>query len=163
VRVACRIRWHPVSPLEIGYVRSFCQSDERPIASDTLLLNADTDPGLVAHVLKDSSVSIEVFTAAAGAVYRGNVRPDYPKLIDGVRRILGDEDFTQTRLQLARRKFDIHTDFQLANALGRFIPNARKSPRLPDCESLRHESLPATTEEFVQRDVDHTEASRPPQ
>lgn len=56
--------------------------------------HADTDPGLIAHVLKDSSVSIEVFTAAAGAVYRGIVRPDYPKLIDRVRRILGEEDFS---------------------------------------------------------------------
>jgi transcriptional regulator with XRE-family HTH domain len=54
----------------------------------------DTDSGLVAYVLKDTSVTIEVFTAAAGAVYRGNVRPDYPKLIDRVRRILGEEDFS---------------------------------------------------------------------
>ena len=56
--------------------------------------HADTDSGLAAYVLKDTSVSIEVFTAAAGAVYRGNTRPDYPKLIDRVRRILGEEDFS---------------------------------------------------------------------
>ncbi|MGD1210107.1 MAG: helix-turn-helix transcriptional regulator [Candidatus Acidiferrales bacterium] len=56
--------------------------------------HADTDPGLAAYVLKDTSVSIEVFTAAAGAVYRGNIRPDYPKLIHRVRRILGEEDFS---------------------------------------------------------------------
>jgi transcriptional regulator with XRE-family HTH domain len=51
----------------------------------------DTDAGLVAYVLQNPAVSIEVFSAAAGAVYRGNVRPDYPTLIDRVRRILGEE------------------------------------------------------------------------
>jgi len=53
--------------------------------------HTDTDAGLVAYVLQDPTVSIEVFSAAAGAVYRGNVRPDYPTLIDRVRRILGEE------------------------------------------------------------------------
>ena len=56
--------------------------------------HADIDPAFVFYVLKDTSVTIEVFTAAAGAVYRGNVRPDYPKLIDRVRRILSEEDFS---------------------------------------------------------------------
>jgi transcriptional regulator with XRE-family HTH domain len=50
-----------------------------------------TDAGLVAYVLQDPTVSIEVFTAAAGVVYRGKVRPEYPQLIDRVRRILGEE------------------------------------------------------------------------
>jgi transcriptional regulator with XRE-family HTH domain len=53
--------------------------------------HTDTDAGLVAYVLGEPTVSMEVFSAAAGAVYRGSVRPDYPKLIDRVRRILGDE------------------------------------------------------------------------
>jgi hypothetical protein len=53
--------------------------------------HTNTDAGLVAYVLQDPTVSIEVFGAAAGAVYRGNVRPDYPTLIDRVRRILGEE------------------------------------------------------------------------
>ena len=56
--------------------------------------HADTDAGLAAAVLKDPTVSIEVFTAAAGAVYRGNVRPDYPTLIDRVRRILREEEIS---------------------------------------------------------------------
>jgi HTH-type transcriptional regulator, competence development regulator len=59
----------------------------RYIASHT-----ETDSGLVAHVLVDPSVSIEVFTAAAGAVYRGAARPDYAKLVERVRRILSEED-----------------------------------------------------------------------
>lgn len=53
--------------------------------------HTDTDAGLVAHVLQDPTVSIEIFSAAAGTVYRGNVRSDYPTLIDRVRRILGEE------------------------------------------------------------------------
>jgi HTH-type transcriptional regulator, competence development regulator len=53
--------------------------------------HTDTDAGLAAHVLQDPRVSIEVFTAAAGVVYRGNVRPDYPKLLTKIRRILGEE------------------------------------------------------------------------
>jgi HTH-type transcriptional regulator, competence development regulator len=54
--------------------------------------HTDTDVGLVAYVLGDGSVSFDIFTAAAGAVYRGNVRPEYPKLIEKIRRILGEED-----------------------------------------------------------------------
>ena len=52
----------------------------------------DTDPGLVAHVLADSSVTMREFSAAAGAVYRGAVRPEYGRLIDRVRKILGEEN-----------------------------------------------------------------------
>ena len=54
--------------------------------------HTDTDVGLVAYVLADGSVPLDVFTAAAGAVYRGNVRPEYPKLIERIRRILGEGD-----------------------------------------------------------------------
>ena len=53
--------------------------------------HTDTDAGLVAHVLEDATVSREVFAAAAGAGYRGNVRPDCPRLIERVRRILGEK------------------------------------------------------------------------
>lgn len=52
----------------------------------------DTDPGLVVHVLTDSSVTMREFSAAAGAVFRGAARPEYPKLIDRVRKILGEEN-----------------------------------------------------------------------
>jgi transcriptional regulator with XRE-family HTH domain len=53
--------------------------------------HSDTDSGLVAYVLEDSTVSIDVFTAAAGTFYRGNVRPEYPKLVERIRRILDEE------------------------------------------------------------------------
>lgn len=50
--------------------------------------HARTDAGFVTHVLKDKSVSYEIFTSAAGAVFRGTARPDYATLIERVRKIL---------------------------------------------------------------------------
>ncbi len=52
----------------------------------------ETDPALVECVLADKSVTFEEFSAAAGAAFRGTVRPDYPKLIARVRRMLSMED-----------------------------------------------------------------------
>ncbi len=52
----------------------------------------DTDPGLVAYVLGDPSVSMRDFSAAAGAVFRGATRPEYAELISRVRRIFGEEN-----------------------------------------------------------------------
>lgn len=52
----------------------------------------DTDAALVTHVLADATVSYEVFASAAGAAFRGTSRPDYPKLIERVRRILSEEE-----------------------------------------------------------------------
>jgi transcriptional regulator with XRE-family HTH domain len=50
------------------------------------------DPGLVAHALCDATVTIEEFSTAAGVAYRGTGRPDYPTLVERVRRILKEED-----------------------------------------------------------------------
>ncbi len=47
---------------------------------------------MVTYVLKDQDVSYDVFAAAAGAVFRGNTRPDYAKLIERVRKILDVEN-----------------------------------------------------------------------
>lgn len=57
-----------------------------------LARHPETDSTLVAIVLKDSTISYEVFTSAAGAAFRGSARPDYAKLIERVRRILAEED-----------------------------------------------------------------------
>jgi transcriptional regulator with XRE-family HTH domain len=57
-----------------------------------LAAHAATDAALVAHVLKDPTVTYEIFTSAAGAAFRGTARPDYPKLIERIRRILSEED-----------------------------------------------------------------------
>jgi HTH-type transcriptional regulator, competence development regulator len=53
--------------------------------------HGSTNVGLVTHVLTDKGVSYEIFAAAAGAVFRGATRPDYAKLIERVRKILGAE------------------------------------------------------------------------
>jgi transcriptional regulator with XRE-family HTH domain len=52
----------------------------------------ETDAALVGHVLKDPTVTFELFASAAGAAFRGNARPDYAKLIERMRRILSEED-----------------------------------------------------------------------
>ena len=52
----------------------------------------DTDVGLVMHALDDQSVSYTVFAGAAGMAFRGSGRPDYKKMLERVRRILGDDD-----------------------------------------------------------------------
>lgn len=57
-----------------------------------LAAHADTDAALVAHVLTDPTVTYEIFASVAGAAFRGTARPDYPKLIERVRRILSEED-----------------------------------------------------------------------
>ncbi len=53
--------------------------------------HADTDSTLVDMSLKDPTISYEIFASAASAVFRGTGRPDYPKLIERVRKILKDE------------------------------------------------------------------------
>jgi transcriptional regulator with XRE-family HTH domain len=53
--------------------------------------HTDTDPNLVSLVLNDKTVSYEIFASVAGAAFRGTARPDYPKLIGRVRRILETE------------------------------------------------------------------------
>lgn len=57
-----------------------------------LVGHPDTDPNLVKFVLQDSSVSIEVFTAAAGVRHRGNARPDPATLIARIKRAFEDDD-----------------------------------------------------------------------
>jgi transcriptional regulator with XRE-family HTH domain len=51
-----------------------------------------TDLALVAHTLADASVTFEEFRSAAGVAYRGTGRPDYPRLIGRIRRILQEEN-----------------------------------------------------------------------
>ena len=56
-----------------------------------LAAHAETDTRLVEHALQDATVTYEIFTATAGTAFRGPARPDYPKLIERVRRILSEE------------------------------------------------------------------------
>jgi transcriptional regulator with XRE-family HTH domain len=54
--------------------------------------HTETDPELMKHVITDKTITYEVFTGVAGMAFRGATRPDYPKLIERVRRILGEEN-----------------------------------------------------------------------
>jgi transcriptional regulator with XRE-family HTH domain len=56
-----------------------------------LAKHTDTDNTLIDLILKDQTISYEIFTSAAGAAFRGSGRPDYPKLIERVRKILKEE------------------------------------------------------------------------
>lgn len=57
-----------------------------------LVDHADTDPRLVEFVLQDPSISIDIFSAAAGVRHRGNARPDPATLIARIQRAFEDED-----------------------------------------------------------------------
>ena len=51
-----------------------------------------TDVELTAYTLQDPTVTYDIFASAAGAAFRGASRPNYPKLIARVRRILEEDE-----------------------------------------------------------------------
>jgi len=57
-----------------------------------LVDHADADSSLVEYVLKEPSISIDIFSAAAGVRHRGNARPDPATLIDRIKRAFDDDD-----------------------------------------------------------------------
>jgi len=57
-----------------------------------LVDHAQADPRLVEFVLNDPSISIDIFSAAAGVRHRGNTRPDPATLIARIQRAFEDED-----------------------------------------------------------------------
>jgi len=57
-----------------------------------LAAHPETQAALVATVLKDATVTYDIFAAAAGMAFRGAARSDYAKVIERVRRILSDEN-----------------------------------------------------------------------
>lgn len=57
-----------------------------------LVDHAEADPSLVEFVLNDRSISIDIFSAAAGVRHRGNTRPDPATLIARIQRAFEDED-----------------------------------------------------------------------
>lgn len=57
-----------------------------------LVQHPDTDPALVQYALEDSTVDVEIFSAAAGVRHRGNARPDPETLIARVRRAFAEDD-----------------------------------------------------------------------
>ncbi|MBZ0226243.1 MAG: helix-turn-helix transcriptional regulator [Burkholderiaceae bacterium] len=57
-----------------------------------LVDHAEADTRLVEFVLDDPSISIDIFSAAAGVRHRGNVRPDPATLIARIQKAFEDED-----------------------------------------------------------------------
>lgn len=68
----------------------------KPSERDAALVNwlvnhADVDPNLVEFVLQDPTISVDVFTTAAGVRHRGNARPDPATLIDRIKKVFEDD------------------------------------------------------------------------
>lgn len=68
----------------------------KPSARDAALVMwlvdyAEADPRLVEFVLNDPSISIDIFSAAAGVRHRGNTRPDPATLIARIQRAFEDD------------------------------------------------------------------------
>ena len=69
----------------------------KPVERDAALVmwlvdHAEADPRLVEFVLNNPSITIDIFSAAAGVRHRGNVRPDPATLIARIQRAFEDED-----------------------------------------------------------------------
>ena len=69
----------------------------KPVERDAALVmwlvdHAEADPRLVEFVLNEPSISIDIFSAAAGVRHRGNTRPDPATLIARIQRAFEDED-----------------------------------------------------------------------
>jgi HTH-type transcriptional regulator, competence development regulator len=56
-----------------------------------LAAHIDAEPGLVAHVRQDPTVTYQEFAATASTAYRGTARPEYATRIARVRRIFSEE------------------------------------------------------------------------
>jgi transcriptional regulator with XRE-family HTH domain len=68
----------------------------KPSARDAALVmwlvdHAEAEPRLVEFVLNDPSISIDIFSAAAGVRHRGNTRPDPATLIARIQRAFEDD------------------------------------------------------------------------
>ncbi|TCL06973.1 helix-turn-helix domain-containing protein [Sodalis ligni] len=57
-----------------------------------LVDHTDADPKLVEFVLKDPTISADIFSAAAGIRHRGTTRPDPAMLIARIKRAFEDDD-----------------------------------------------------------------------
>lgn len=56
-----------------------------------LAKHPETHTALVEHTVSDPTITYEIFASAAGAAFRGDRRPDYPKLIERIRKVLDEE------------------------------------------------------------------------
>lgn len=83
---------HP-SPDLVEKLLNVLKPEERDAALVMWLVDhAGADPSLVEFVLQNPSISIDIFSAAAGVRHRGNTRPDPATLIARIQRAFEDED-----------------------------------------------------------------------
>lgn len=57
-----------------------------------LVDHAEADPNLVEFVLQNPSISIDIFSAAAGVRHRGHARPDPATLIARITKAFDDDE-----------------------------------------------------------------------
>lgn len=57
-----------------------------------LATRSDVDPELVAFVLNDPTIGVDIVSAAAGIRHRGNARPDPATLIARTRKLFEEDD-----------------------------------------------------------------------
>lgn len=57
-----------------------------------LVTRSDVDPELVAFVLNDQTIGVDIVSAAAGIRHRGNARPDPATLIARTRKLFEEDD-----------------------------------------------------------------------
>ena len=88
----CRTKESPSDEVLSRIIRALKADEREAEMLRYLAKHPETHPGLVEHVLQDKTVTFEEFSSAAGAAFRGNVRPDYSKLIERVRRFLSMEE-----------------------------------------------------------------------
>ena len=91
-RLESGVKTNPSSDL-VEKLLSVLKPGKRDSALVTWLVHhAETDPRLVDYVLNDQSISVEIFSAAAGVRHRGSARPDPATLIARIQRVFEDDD-----------------------------------------------------------------------
>lgn len=76
----------PSSEVLSKLLRVLRADDRQSEMAKWLTEHAETDPALVEYSLQDRTVSLEIFTAAAGVRHRGSARPDPATLIARVKK-----------------------------------------------------------------------------
>ena len=90
-RLETGVKESPSKDVLLKLIRTLKASEREARMLHYLAAHTETDTELVTETLNDPTITYEVFASAASAVFRGNARPDYTKLIERVRRILEEE------------------------------------------------------------------------